>query len=211
MKEMRIAIETCNLFYIDEIPLKIVLHFRQTMIESIHLNIMDNVNVSTVKDPETQNRNDINQTIKNEIEYIWNLLAKYFRNPQINHLTFFNHLIDNHSIYSTVTPFYQKIYQELCKTKSGDTLTYKDLAHRINSNAFRVVGSAMKSNRFPILIPCHRVIAQDSIGGYMGLTSKLKMDDALFNLGNSEFYNDSSIPVPIKIKILLIKFEKVHA
>lgn len=139
------------------------------------------------------------------------MVNEYFKVRYINHFTFFNHLIDNQSIYGTMSPFYQKTYQELCKINSGNIITYRDLALRVNSRAFRAVGSAMKNNKFPILIPCHRVIAQDSIGGYIGLTSKLKIDDVLFNLKNSEIYNNGyigKIPDPIKIKILLLKFER---
>ena len=49
----------------------------------------------------------------------------------------------------------------------GETLTYGDVADRLGRpNAARAVGRALASNPFPIIIPCHRVVAAGGIGGY---------------------------------------------
>ena len=51
----------------------------------------------------------------------------------------------------------------------GETRTYGWVASRIGrGSATRAVGQALKNNPLPIFIPCHRVVAVDSLGGFMG-------------------------------------------
>ena len=47
----------------------------------------------------------------------------------------------------------------------GRMRTYGDLARELGTDA-RVVGQACGDNRLPIVIPCHRVVAADGIGGF---------------------------------------------
>ncbi len=51
---------------------------------------------------------------------------------------------------------------------AGKTVSYGELAKRAGyPGAGRAVGSAMRKNRLPIVIPCHRVVpAQGGIGAY---------------------------------------------
>lgn len=62
----------------------------------------------------------------------------------------------------------------------GETASYGDLACRVgHPGAARAVGTVMSTNRFPILIPCHRVLAAGGrIGGYTcptGISMKQKL------------------------------------
>ncbi len=67
------------------------------------------------------------------------------------------------------TPFSRKVIDALLGTKAGQTITYKELAGKIGSpGAARAVGNVMRSNPFPIIIPCHRVVSPNSLGGYSG-------------------------------------------
>ena len=68
------------------------------------------------------------------------------------------------------TPFFESIYRQVIEIKPGMTLSYKDVAELSgNANASRAVGNAMQRNRFPLLIPCHRVIGSDGqLVGYSG-------------------------------------------
>ena len=56
----------------------------------------------------------------------------------------------------------------------GETVTYGALARRADLGdrdtvpAARVVGQIMGSNPCPIIVPCHRVVAGDGLGGYSG-------------------------------------------
>lgn len=64
------------------------------------------------------------------------------------------------------TAFQRKVWQAISAIPSGRTLTYKDVARALKT-APRPVGGACGANRLPIVIPCHRVLAADGIGGFM--------------------------------------------
>ncbi len=66
------------------------------------------------------------------------------------------------------TIFEKKIYRALQKVPAGQVISYGELARRTGyPGAARAVGSAMRKNRLPIVIPCHRVIpATGGIGKY---------------------------------------------
>jgi methylated-DNA-[protein]-cysteine S-methyltransferase len=64
------------------------------------------------------------------------------------------------------TDFQCRVWREITKISSGKTNTYKELAQRLRS-APRPVGGACGRNRLPLLIPCHRVLASNGIGGFM--------------------------------------------
>lgn len=53
----------------------------------------------------------------------------------------------------------------ICGIGFGETATYGDLAGRTGASA-RAVGQACASNRFPIVVPCHRVLAAGGALGY---------------------------------------------
>lgn len=69
---------------------------------------------------------------------------------------------------STLPLFTRKVLDELRKIKYGETITYSRLAEKIGSRAYRAVGRALASNPIPIVIPCHRVVAKNGVGGYSG-------------------------------------------
>ena len=66
--------------------------------------------------------------------------------------------------------FAKEIYSCLLNTSYATTLTYKELATNAGSpDASRAVGTAMKKNPLPIIIPCHRVLKSDgTVGNYSG-------------------------------------------
>lgn len=67
------------------------------------------------------------------------------------------------------TPFQIKVWKELQRIPYDTVITYSDLARRIgNAKAYRAVGNAVGANPLPIIIPCHRVVACNGIGGYSG-------------------------------------------
>ena len=76
------------------------------------------------------------------------------------------------------TKFQQKVWQETLKIPAGQTITYQELAARINHHkAHRAVANALGQNQVPYFIPCHRVIRKDgSLGGYKwGVEIKKKL------------------------------------
>lgn len=63
----------------------------------------------------------------------------------------------------------EKIYDELRKVPAGKVTTYKALAQKVGTKAYRVVGQALSRNPYAPVVPCHRVVKSDgTIGGFMG-------------------------------------------
>jgi O-6-methylguanine DNA methyltransferase len=75
---------------------------------------------------------------------------------------------------SNETTFTQNVLRELLRVPCGKTVTYGELAQRANCpRGARAVGGAVGRNPIPVLIPCHRVVAAQHIGGFdLGLTCK---------------------------------------
>ncbi len=67
------------------------------------------------------------------------------------------------------TPFQRSVWQAMCAIPRGRTRTYGELARALGGEA-RAVGQACGDNRLPIVIPCHRVVAADGIGGFAHAT-----------------------------------------
>ena len=67
------------------------------------------------------------------------------------------------------TPYRQKVWAELCKIPFGETMTYSELAKKIDSSA-RAVGNACRDNPYPFIVPCHRIVSVSGLGGYYGQT-----------------------------------------
>jgi methylated-DNA-[protein]-cysteine S-methyltransferase len=68
------------------------------------------------------------------------------------------------------TPFQLKVWLELARIPYGVTISYGELARRIEQpQAVRAVGAANGRNPLPIVLPCHRVIGSDgSLTGFGG-------------------------------------------
>ena len=67
------------------------------------------------------------------------------------------------------TPFQQEVWAELSRIPYGETISYGELARRVGRpSAPRAVGQANGRNPIPIIVPCHRVLAGNGIGGYGG-------------------------------------------
>ena len=67
---------------------------------------------------------------------------------------------------SGVPPFHREVYAVARAIQPGETLTYGDIAKRLGApGAAQAVGQALGENPFPLIVPCHRVLAK---GGKMG-------------------------------------------
>lgn len=64
------------------------------------------------------------------------------------------------------TDFQCRVWRAIHAIPPGKTLSYTDIARRLKT-APRPVGGACGANRLPIVIPCHRVLAANGIGGFM--------------------------------------------
>jgi methylated-DNA-[protein]-cysteine S-methyltransferase len=81
---------------------------------------------------------------------------------------------------SRLTPFTVKVFRATQAVPAGRTATYGELARLAGSpGASRAVGRAMAQNPFPVVVPCHRVVAAGGGAGgfsaYGGLVTKEKI------------------------------------
>ena len=97
-------------------------------------------------------------------------MEKYFEGTQIDF---------NDKIILRGTDFEIKVLEACRKVSYGSTAAYKDLAIGIGSGAYGAVGTAVSKNPLPVLIPCHRVIAVNGLGGWSGPTG---MKEVLLNM-----------------------------
>ncbi len=65
------------------------------------------------------------------------------------------------------TEHQNKVWAELLKIPQGSSLTYSAIAKKIGSSP-RAVGNACRCNPYTLIIPCHRVVAVNGMGGYSG-------------------------------------------
>jgi len=63
------------------------------------------------------------------------------------------------------SPFQRRLWDALCTIPRGKTMTYGELAQRLAAEP-RAIGQACGDNPLPIVIPCHRVVAANGIGGF---------------------------------------------
>ncbi len=66
-------------------------------------------------------------------------------------------------------PTTRMVLETLRTVRAGHTITYGELAERSGTGVPpRAIGSIMAANPLPLIIPCHRVVASDGLGGYSG-------------------------------------------
>ncbi|TFF92883.1 MAG: MGMT family protein [Promethearchaeota archaeon] len=103
------------------------------------------------------------------------LISRYLKTGNLNLYKEIQNLkidLDVDSYFSTV--FSKKVLNALLNIPVGSTCSYSKIGEIINSRAFRAIGSVLKKNHLPLIIPCHRVIRKDgTVGGFMG-----KADDS---------------------------------
>ena len=76
------------------------------------------------------------------------------------------------------TPFQRAVAEALRGVPYGEVVTYGELAALAgHPNAQRAAGSFCAANRFPLVVPCHRVVAAGGLGSYgsLGLAYKRRL------------------------------------
>ena len=71
------------------------------------------------------------------------------------------------------TPFQQRVWEQLLQIPYGETVTYGELAKRLECKSAQAVGGAVGRNPISVLIPCHRLVGADGkLTGYAGGVEK---------------------------------------
>ncbi|HWW21376.1 MAG TPA: methylated-DNA--[protein]-cysteine S-methyltransferase [Steroidobacteraceae bacterium] len=81
---------------------------------------------------------------------------------------------------TAIPEFFQRVYAIVRQIPPGQTLSYGEVATRCaDPAAARTVGQAMARNPFPIIVPCHRVLAAHGKNGgfsaHGGVSTKLRL------------------------------------
>jgi methylated-DNA-[protein]-cysteine S-methyltransferase len=67
------------------------------------------------------------------------------------------------------TAFQRDVWDALCDIPYGEVRTYAEVASAVGRpQAARAVGNANHANPWPVIVPCHRVVAANGLGGYGG-------------------------------------------
>ena len=76
----------------------------------------------------------------------------------------------------TGTAFQRRVWDEIAAIPAGHVTTYGELAKAIRSGP-RAVGGACGANPYPIVVPCHRVVAAGgALGGFANQRSGFLID-----------------------------------
>lgn len=125
-------------------------------------------------------KNKVNDKLSDPVKKAVSYLDDYFNGKKSKIGIIFNtkntvkKFPDNSSkLYLDMTGYTDKevqIYSELMKVAPGKTVSYSELALKGGApRGARFAGNCMAGNRFPVIVPCHRVIKSDgSIGNYSG-------------------------------------------
>ncbi|MCI0506076.1 MAG: methylated-DNA--[protein]-cysteine S-methyltransferase [Gammaproteobacteria bacterium] len=68
------------------------------------------------------------------------------------------------------TDYQKRIWNMMRRCPMGKVWSYGDLAEMVRSGA-RAVGNACRRNPLPIVVPCHRIVSANGLGGYAGQTN----------------------------------------
>ena len=108
------------------------------------------ITLSPKHQPNKASDNKTAASIANQIEaYLHNVLNGF-----------------NLPIFHRGTPFQQKVWHEISKIPLYETRTYSELAAELKSSP-RAVANACGANHLPLVVPCHRVVAKNGLGGFM--------------------------------------------
>jgi methylated-DNA-[protein]-cysteine S-methyltransferase len=68
------------------------------------------------------------------------------------------------------TPFQRDVVAAMRRVPYGEVVSYSDLARLAgHPRAQRAAGTVCARNRFPLVVPCHRIVSADGLGSYPGL------------------------------------------
>lgn len=169
-------------FYSSELEKNIIILYRlknsKVFLESV--NLIDSRNLSNFiseNDLIVEKFQSVNNTSLINMVKIINSCLKGERVNLYDSIRKLGIVIDYKRTFKTM--FASSVIRELLKVKYGETISYSELASKLNSNAYRAVGNIMRKNPYPLIIPCHRVINKNrNIGGFMGSNN----DESSLNL-----------------------------
>ena len=118
------------------------------------------------------------QTSSNILESLETMFVDYFNGVRVK---FPLDVLDLSICY----PLQVEVLKAEWSIPYGKVASYRSVARKIDSTAYRAVGNALARNPFPIIIPCHRAIRSDrTLGGFQG---GLEMKKRILEMEGVEF------------------------
>lgn len=112
--------------------------------------------------PVTRGANKNNKPVTGYAKEVVNQLEHYFKDPGWRFTL---------NMGKEGTEFQQRVWKKLQDIPHNKKYTYGDVAKSLSSSP-RAVGGACRSNPVPIVVPCHRVVAINGLGGFCGTKNK---------------------------------------
>jgi methylated-DNA-[protein]-cysteine S-methyltransferase len=117
-----------------------------------------------------QRTQEISASTNQFAQFVVNQFAQYFKQATSS-------LDISYLLVGTL--FQQRVLRAIAEIPVGKVLTYAELADQVDSGP-RAVANACGANKLPLLIPCHRVVAKNGMGGFMqGIEGGLKIKEWL--------------------------------
>ncbi len=110
-----------------------------------------------------------------------NVFIEYFKGE----IVYFSDLKYDMDFFNP-TRFQKDVWKVCEKIPYSSTKTYADIALALKKKCFRSVGVALGSNHLPLLIPCHRVVSKNGLGGFSA-TGGVEMKHKLLFLENPNY------------------------
>jgi methylated-DNA-[protein]-cysteine S-methyltransferase len=121
---------------------------------AVSVNIQSDYVVGIALFPDAQ---QIREATSQFGQYLAHQMSQYFQEPNSK---------VNIPYAPAGTSFQKRVWNAISNIPAGKTLTYSELAQRVGSGP-RAVANACGANKIPLLIPCHRVVAKNGLGGFM--------------------------------------------
>ncbi len=142
------------------------LSFYESPIGIIRINtsFYDILSITFVEEQtEEERENRLSVRVKEELDL-------YFKG-ELKSFSFYNYLISG---------LEKRVLEVVSHIPYGETLTYKDVARFLgNEEMTSPVITVLNENPCPIILPCHRVVADDGIGSYV---EEIEKKEYLLNL-----------------------------
>lgn len=122
---------------------------------------------------EMNNENLTKISLGAPVKEIWN---EYFNEVKSQFDLYFKDCLKQFSLKYELegTKFQIEVLTALSEVAYGEVISYQDLAKRVNTNAVQAVGTCMRKNPLPFLIPCHRIIKSNGEYGNYAYGQDLK-------------------------------------
>lgn len=92
------------------------------------------------------------------------------------------------------TAFQRRVWDVIASIPRGKTMTYGEMARTLQSGP-RPVGQACGTNHFPLVIPCHRVVAANGLGGFAHHSSGYLIEIKRWLLAHEKFERQMDMPL----------------